>query len=159
MSSWGPDVIAEVFLHDVDPGVARDTERYQGTPGDGMFGEPWPLESWPEVPTHVLAPTEDRLFPLEFQRRVARERLGLEIDEIPGGHLPMLSRPRARRASHRAGTTRTGRREPGLIERIHAFRLAEESPNPSLAQPLPGPGKNLARLADSGARQPLRRAK
>jgi Alpha/beta hydrolase family len=94
MSSWGPDAIAEVFLHDVDRGVARDNERYQGVPGDGMFGEPWPLESWPEVPTHVLAPTEDRLFPLEFQRRVARERLGLEIDEIPGGHLPMLSRPR-----------------------------------------------------------------
>ena len=46
------------------------------------------------MPTHVLAPTEDRLFPLEFQRRLARERLGLEIDEIPGGHLPMLSRPR-----------------------------------------------------------------
>jgi pimeloyl-ACP methyl ester carboxylesterase len=80
MSSWGPDAIAEVFLHDVDPGVSRDNERYQGVPGDGLFGEPWP--------------TEDRLFPLEFQRRVARERLGLEIDEIPGGHLPMLSRPR-----------------------------------------------------------------
>jgi pimeloyl-ACP methyl ester carboxylesterase len=95
MSSWGPDAIAEVFLHDVDPGVARDNERYQGPPGDGMFGEPWPLESWPEVPTRVLAPVGDRLFPLEFQRRVARERLGLEIDAIPGGHLPMLSRPDA----------------------------------------------------------------
>jgi pimeloyl-ACP methyl ester carboxylesterase len=93
MSSWGPDAIAEVFLHDVDPGVAHDNERYQGTPGDGMFGEPWPLESWPGVPTRVLAPVGDRLFPLEFQRRIARERLGLEIDEIPGGHLPMLSRP------------------------------------------------------------------
>ena len=94
MSSWGPDAIAEVFLHDVDPDVSRANERYQGVPGDGLFGEPWPLEAWPEVPTHVLVPTEDRLFPLEFQRRVARERLGLEIDEIPGGHLPMLSRPR-----------------------------------------------------------------
>lgn len=41
----------------------------------------------------VLAPTEDRLFPLEFQRRIARERLGLKVDEIRGGHLPMLSRP------------------------------------------------------------------
>jgi pimeloyl-ACP methyl ester carboxylesterase len=89
----GPDAIAEVFLHDVDPGVARDNERYQGTPGEGMFGEPWPLERWPELPTRVLAPVGDRLFPLEFQRRIARERLGLEIDEIPGGHLPMLSRP------------------------------------------------------------------
>ena len=94
MSSWGTDAITEVFLHDVAPSVSRDNEGYQGAPGAGMFAEPWPLESWPDVPTHVLAPTEDRLFPLEFQRRVARERLGLEIDEIPGGHLPMLSRPR-----------------------------------------------------------------
>jgi hypothetical protein len=58
-----------------------------------MFAEPLPLEHWPEVPTRVLAPREDRLFHLEFQRRVARERLGLEPDEMDGGHLPMLSRP------------------------------------------------------------------
>jgi pimeloyl-ACP methyl ester carboxylesterase len=58
-----------------------------------MFSEPWPLDAWPAVPTRVLAPRDDRLFPLEFQRRVARGRLGLEIDEIDGGHLPMLSRP------------------------------------------------------------------
>jgi Alpha/beta hydrolase family len=94
MSAWGPDAIAEVFLHDVDPGVARDNERFQGAPGQGMFAEPWPLETWPEVPTRVLVPTGDRLFPRDFQRRVARARLGLEIDEMSGGHLPMLSRPR-----------------------------------------------------------------
>jgi hypothetical protein len=32
-------------------------------PGAGMFGEPWPLDSWPAVPTRVIAPREDRLFP------------------------------------------------------------------------------------------------
>ena len=58
-----------------------------------MFAEPWPLDGWPEVPTRVLAPRDDRLFPLDFQRRIARERLGLEVDEMDGGHLPMLSRP------------------------------------------------------------------
>ena len=94
MSTWGPDAIAEVFLHDVDPAVARANERFQGVPGQGMFVEPWPLGMWPEVPTRVLIPKSDRLFPLDFQRRVARERLGLEIDEMAGGHLPMLSRPR-----------------------------------------------------------------
>ena len=94
MSAWGPDAIAEVFLHDVDPAVARDSESYQGAPGAGMFAEPWPLEAWPEVPTRVLVPRGDRLFPLDFQRRVTRERLGLQIDEMDGGHVPMLSRPR-----------------------------------------------------------------
>jgi pimeloyl-ACP methyl ester carboxylesterase len=93
MSAWGPEAFAEVFLHDVDPEVAQDNERLNGAPGAGLFGEPWPLERWPEVPTRVLAPRDDRLFPLAFQRRVARERLGLEVDEMAGGHLPMLSRP------------------------------------------------------------------
>jgi pimeloyl-ACP methyl ester carboxylesterase len=73
--------------------VARENERFAGAPGAGMFGEPWPLDAWPDVPTHVLIPRGDRLFPFDFQRRVARERLGLEIDEMPGGHVPMLSRP------------------------------------------------------------------
>jgi hypothetical protein len=94
MRAWGPDALAEVFLHDVAPAVAQDNERYQGMPGQGMFSEQWPLDAWPDVPTRVLIPTGDRLFPPAFQRRVARERLGLEIDEMAGGHLPMLSRPR-----------------------------------------------------------------
>jgi pimeloyl-ACP methyl ester carboxylesterase len=94
MSSWELDAIAEVFLHDVDPVVAGENERFQGLPGRGMFAEPWPLQAWPEVPTRVLIPSEDRLFTRDFQRRIARERLGLEVDEMPGGHLPMLSRPK-----------------------------------------------------------------
>jgi hypothetical protein len=94
MSAWGPDAFVEVFLHDVDPDVAKESERFNRAPGPGMFAEPWPLERWPDVPTRVVAPREDRLFPLPFQRRVARERLGIEVDEMAGGHLPMLSRPR-----------------------------------------------------------------
>jgi hypothetical protein len=33
------------------------------------------------------------MFPLEFQRRVVRERLGFEPDVIDSGHLPALARP------------------------------------------------------------------
>jgi pimeloyl-ACP methyl ester carboxylesterase len=85
--------LADVFLHDVDPDVALESEGLSGAPGAGMFSEPWPLERWPDVPTRVLAPRGGRLFPLAFQRRVARKRLGLEVDQMAGGHLPMLSRP------------------------------------------------------------------
>jgi hypothetical protein len=35
----------------------------------------------------------DRLFPLQFQRRVIGERLGITPDEIDTGHLPALARP------------------------------------------------------------------
>jgi hypothetical protein len=35
----------------------------------------------------------DRFFPAEFQQRVARDRLGLDADVLPGGHLIALARP------------------------------------------------------------------
>lgn len=53
--------------------------------------EPWPLEAWPDVPT--LAGRHDRMFPLECQSRIARQRLGLEVDEIDGGHMVAMSNP------------------------------------------------------------------
>jgi pimeloyl-ACP methyl ester carboxylesterase len=93
-SEWGPDAIQEVFLHDVPADIARESERFSGVQTPGMFREPWPLDAWPDVPTRVIAPTDDRLFPLDFQRRVARERLNLDPEELPGGHVPMFSRPR-----------------------------------------------------------------
>ncbi len=82
------------FFHDVPDDLTaeamrRDEPVQSGTP----FAQPWPLDRWPDVPTRVLAGRDDRLFPLEFQRRVARERLGLPVDDLPGGHLVALSRP------------------------------------------------------------------
>ena len=59
------------------------------------FDESCPFASWPEVPTTVLAARDDRLSPIDFQRRVARERLGLGVLEMPDGHLKALSRPEA----------------------------------------------------------------
>ena len=93
MSVWGPGELAEVFVHDVPADAASASERFLGIPGPGLFREPWPLSAWPQVPTRVLAPRDDRLFPLAFQRRVVRERLGLPVEEMPGGHMPMLARP------------------------------------------------------------------
>jgi pimeloyl-ACP methyl ester carboxylesterase len=93
-SEWDEEAMAEVFYHDVDPATLAASAEYEGVPSRGLFEEPLPLAAWPDVPTTVLAPREDRLFPLEFQRRVARERLGVEVEEMDGGHLPFLSRPR-----------------------------------------------------------------
>ena len=56
--------------------------------------QPWPLRAWPDVPTSVIVGSDDRLFPLDFQRRVVRDRLGLDVEVMPGGHLMALSRPR-----------------------------------------------------------------
>jgi pimeloyl-ACP methyl ester carboxylesterase len=83
------------FFHDVPPEVTEEALSVGGSaPPAALFTQPWPLKQWPDVPTRFLQGREDRFFPLEFQRRVVRERLGLEVEEIPGGHLAALSRPR-----------------------------------------------------------------
>jgi len=82
-----------VFLHDVPSDVAAQSAEHVGPQSDTPFQKPWPLEQWPDVPTRVLLSRADRFFPAEFQRRVARERLGITPDEMDGGHLPALAQP------------------------------------------------------------------
>jgi pimeloyl-ACP methyl ester carboxylesterase len=92
----GPDASddpVEVFLHDVPPAVAAESERHVHEQSAAPFTEPWPLDAWPDVPTRFLLCRDDRFFPAGFQRRVVRERLGIVPDEMDGGHLPALSRP------------------------------------------------------------------
>jgi pimeloyl-ACP methyl ester carboxylesterase len=82
------------FLHDVPPEVAAEGEKHERPEAKSIFGEPCRFEAWPKIPIHVIASQDDRFFPLEFQRRVALERLGLGLDVVPGGHLVALSNPR-----------------------------------------------------------------
>jgi len=70
----------------------------------------FPLAAWPDVATRVIAGRDDRLFPLAFQRRVARERLAIEADELPGGHMLALSHP------------------DELVEQLEAYRRVLASP-------------------------------
>jgi pimeloyl-ACP methyl ester carboxylesterase len=82
------------FLHDLPPDTLEEALQ-RGAPhqADKPFGDPWPLDAWPDVPTHVLAGRFDRLFPIAFMHRLALERLGLHAEVIDSGHLPALSRP------------------------------------------------------------------
>jgi len=85
--------IPTYFLHDVPPEIVEAGESQQHEQATIIFGEPCRFEAWPEVPMHVIAGRDDRFFPLEFQRQVARERLRLPVDELPGGHLIALAKP------------------------------------------------------------------
>ena len=82
-----------VFFHDVPPALAREGMAQDEDQAGQPFAEPWPLDAWPAVPTTVISSRDDRIFPLDFQIRVARERLGRTPVELPGGHLVALSRP------------------------------------------------------------------
>jgi pimeloyl-ACP methyl ester carboxylesterase len=89
-------------------GLSEEQQFYNGVPAEivaeaaahsreqvsAEWGQPWPLEAWPDVPTKVLIAREDRFFPADFQRRVAADRLGVTPDEIDGGHSVALSHPK-----------------------------------------------------------------
>ena len=60
-----------------------------------MFESACDFTAWPAVRVRVVAGAGDRFFPVGFQRRVARERLGVEADVLPGGHLIALAQPHA----------------------------------------------------------------
>lgn len=81
------------FLHDL-PAEVLASGQASGRPEAAIaFGQPCAVDRWPDVPTRVISGRDDRFFPLPFQRRVARDRLGLDVDVVPGGHLAALSHP------------------------------------------------------------------
>jgi pimeloyl-ACP methyl ester carboxylesterase len=86
--------LATYFLHDLAPEVVKQGEAQERPEADVVFAEPCRFEKWPAIPTHVIAGRDDRFFPIEFQRRVAQERLQLGVDDLPGGHLLALANPR-----------------------------------------------------------------
>jgi pimeloyl-ACP methyl ester carboxylesterase len=99
--------VVTTFMHDIPPKIVAEAfARGEPRQSERPFAEPWPPEAWPSVPTRVLAGRYDRLFPLEFVRRLARERLGVVADVIDTGHLPALSRP------------------DELVQRLEAYRSA-----------------------------------
>jgi pimeloyl-ACP methyl ester carboxylesterase len=81
------------FFHDVPADVVAEGAKHEREESEISFREPADFSAWPDIPIHVVVGRDDRLFPSEFQTRVARERLDLPVDEVPGGHLVALSHP------------------------------------------------------------------
>jgi pimeloyl-ACP methyl ester carboxylesterase len=96
----------DVFYHDVPPRLAAEARRRERSEDARALREPWPLDSWPATPTRYLLCRDDRLFTAAWARRHARVRLGVDVDEIDGGHYVMLGRPRE------------------LAERLHAYAVS-----------------------------------
>jgi pimeloyl-ACP methyl ester carboxylesterase len=56
---------------------------------------PYPLPGHPEIPAVLVYAADDELFEPAWERFMARELLGVEPIEIPGGHFPMAEDPAA----------------------------------------------------------------
>jgi hypothetical protein len=91
---YGPFDVATYFLHDVDAEIAAEGEAYQRSEADVAFESVCAFKAWPAIRIRVLAGADDRFFPVGFQRRVARDRIGVEADVLPGGHLLPLVQAR-----------------------------------------------------------------
>jgi pimeloyl-ACP methyl ester carboxylesterase len=81
------------FLHDISDEVARESAPHVRSQSERIFKDRCDFTAWPKIPIRVLAGRDDRFFPIDFQRRLARARLGVDAEEIGGGHLLVLSNP------------------------------------------------------------------
>ena len=88
-----PMDVAVLFLHDVPAEVAAAGADAERAPPDSMFAAPAAMSAWPDVETVQLTGRDDRLFPLDFQQRLARRGWGSSRRFLPGGHLIALSQP------------------------------------------------------------------
>jgi pimeloyl-ACP methyl ester carboxylesterase len=79
------------MFHDVPPEVLA-TVTPKGEQSQRPFRDPCAFSSWPG-PVTVISGRDDRFFPIEFQQRLAQERLGVEPVVVSGGHLVALSQP------------------------------------------------------------------
>jgi pimeloyl-ACP methyl ester carboxylesterase len=83
------------FYNGVPRALAEEAMK-RGNRGESqaVSDTPWPLTAWPDVPTRFILGQDDHFFPAAFLRRLARERLGIVPDEIPGCHCAALSHPK-----------------------------------------------------------------
>lgn len=98
------DDMVELYYNGVDSAViAQEIERAQS---DTPSLAPWPAEALPDVPTRFILFRDDRFFPEHFMRGVVADRLGVEPEVVPGGHMAMLSHP-VELADRLTGSTRS----------------------------------------------------
>jgi pimeloyl-ACP methyl ester carboxylesterase len=82
------------YYNGVPRALAEEALRRARDESPTAWRTPWPLDAWPKVPTKFVLCKDDHLFPPDFLRRLAAERLGITPDEIPGCHCVALSHPK-----------------------------------------------------------------
>ena len=87
-------VAREFLFHDCSPEVtewAITTLRLMVPMR--VLNEPIPIHAWPTTSSVYIVCRDDRTIQPDWSRRKARELLGVEALELPGGHCPHVSRP------------------------------------------------------------------
>jgi pimeloyl-ACP methyl ester carboxylesterase len=82
------------FYNGVPRVLAEEAMGKERRQSSTWMAAPWPLSTWPDVPTKFVVCRDDRFFPPDLLRRLAKARLGITPDEIDGGHCAALSHPK-----------------------------------------------------------------
>jgi pimeloyl-ACP methyl ester carboxylesterase len=89
-----PEAIPKHLAQDADTAVlATGGEQRLRPQFLGPFTERCPLDSFPDTSRHYMLCREDHIISPAWSRRAAAEMLGIDATELPGGHMPMVSRP------------------------------------------------------------------
>jgi pimeloyl-ACP methyl ester carboxylesterase len=92
-NAWDPDAAIAAMYPRLPSDLAQELAsrlRPAAPPADGF-----PLAGHPAVPKALIYATDDEFFEPGWERFMAREVLGIEPIEIPGGHFPMAEDPDA----------------------------------------------------------------
>jgi pimeloyl-ACP methyl ester carboxylesterase len=90
LAGYDSTIGRDVFYHDC---AIEDADWAIGHLRQQRRAEEQRMETWPAVPTDSIICRDDRVINPEWSRYAARNWLGIEPVELPGGHSPFLSRP------------------------------------------------------------------
>jgi len=85
----------ELIFADCDESTSEAAVNRLRPQSRSPFSAPFSLAQFPAVACTSVICGEDQYVSPEWSRRVARDRLGMDLVELPGGHSPFLSRPSA----------------------------------------------------------------
>jgi pimeloyl-ACP methyl ester carboxylesterase len=90
-SSWDPDTAVGAMY----PRLPAETAKAlaQRLRPMAMAADEYPLPEYPDVPSALIYCADDEFFEPDWERFMAREQLGVEPIELPGGHFPMVEDP------------------------------------------------------------------
>jgi len=85
----------ELLFADCDESTSEAVVNRLGPQSRYPYSAPFSLAEFPAVACTSVICSEDQFVSPEWQKRVARDRLGADIVELPGSHSPFVSRPSA----------------------------------------------------------------
>ena len=85
----------ELLFADCDESTSEATVNRLGPQSRSPYTAPFSLAEFPTVACTSVICSEDQFVRPEWSRRIARDRLGTDLVELPGSHSPFLSRPSA----------------------------------------------------------------